>query len=242
MGWRKNTYRVHRWLGLIVALQLLAWSLGGLFFSLFDIERVRGTADAAVRRPEPLALTGPAIPPDEVLRIGRERLGADVEVVDLRLHQRDGRLVYELRDASGAVRALVDAAEGEALEPLTPDEAGLRARDDFVHPSRVLDVRLIERDPPLEYRGKRLPAYRVVLDHPKRPHIYVDPVTGDILARRSRLWRTFDFFWMLHIMDYGEREDFNHPLLVVASLLAVLTSASGVALWGWRAARFRRAR
>ena len=76
-----------------------------------------------------------------------------------------------------------------------------------------------------------MPVYRVILDHPKKPHIYVSPVTGEIITRRNRPWRLFDFFWMLHIMDYGERESFNHLLLTFMSLLAITTSASGLVLW-----------
>jgi len=35
---------------------------------------------------------------------------------------------------------------------------------------------------------------------------------------------------MLHIMDYDEREDFNHPLLYLTALAALLFSLSGVVL------------
>lgn len=82
-----------------------------------------------------------------------------------------------------------------------------------------------------------MPVYRVVLDHPKQPHIYVCPITGEILKRRNKLWRIFDFFWMLHIMDYGERENFNHWLLTAMSVLAITTSTSGLILWWWRLPR-----
>ena len=55
-----------------------------------------------------------------------------------------------------------------------------------------------------------------------------------MLARRTTRWRVFDFLWMLHIMDYDEREDFNHPLLVSASLIALLAALSGVGLYFFR--------
>lgn len=44
---RKANYLIHRWLGLIVSLQLLAWSLGGFMFSVLEIENVRGERDVA---------------------------------------------------------------------------------------------------------------------------------------------------------------------------------------------------
>ena len=42
MKWRKNLYFVHRWIALLVSLQLLAWSVGGFTFSILDIDNVHG--------------------------------------------------------------------------------------------------------------------------------------------------------------------------------------------------------
>lgn len=36
-------------------------------------------------------------------------------------------------------------------------------------------------------------------------------------------WRVFDFLWMLHIIDFDSRDDFNHPLLQIASALETST-------------------
>jgi uncharacterized iron-regulated membrane protein len=108
---------------------------------------------------------------------------------------------------------------------------------DFAPEAAVLSVTLLEGEPPIEYRGGAMTVYQVILDHPKKPHIYVSPVTGDVLKRRNRLWRVFDFFWMLHIMDYRNRDDINDWLLTTMSLLAILTSASGLVLWWWRVPR-----
>lgn len=94
---------------------------------------------------------------------------------------------------------------------------------------------------PARVRSRRLPVWCVELDHPRHPRIYLDAVTGDVVARRNSWWRVYDFFYMLHLMDYTERERIHHPLLSIAAALAVLTSLSGVALWGWRALSQRRA-
>ena len=50
----------------------------------------------------------------------------------------------------------------------------------------------------------------------------------------------FDFFWMLHIMDFDEREDFNHPLLQIAAALGLIIALSGVVLWVLTTRLFRR--
>ncbi|MEE8409102.1 MAG: PepSY domain-containing protein, partial [Myxococcota bacterium] len=225
-------YSVHRWIALAVSLQLLAWSLGGLTFSVLDIEAVRGSHDTR-------QIDSPALPVSEVAVTPAQAVAAagtkgDVLAVSLRV-LRD-RPVYVVEPVDGN-STLVDARTGDRLEAVDRREAERIALADFASDARAVAADLItaDDDVPLEMRGREPPAWRVVLDHPREPHIYVSAITGAVIARRNDLWRLFDFFWMLHIMDYGERESFNHPLLVAASLLAVMTALSGVVLWGWRA-------
>ncbi|GIT36778.1 MAG: hypothetical protein Ct9H300mP6_06460 [Gammaproteobacteria bacterium] len=61
--------------------------------------------------------------------------------------------------------------------------------------------------------------------------VYVDPNTGEIAAIRTRLWRTFDFLWSLHIMDYRERDDFSHWLIRIFAFIGLMTIVSGMLLW-----------
>lgn len=229
---RKSIYLAHRWLGLVVCLQLLAWSVGGLVFSLLDIDRVRGTTNSSGPLLEPLAPSAQLISPAKALTASGL---ADTPIASIALVDRGLGPSYELRDAEGTILMRVNAATASPHPLLTPDQAKAQARADFIHDAPVTTVELIESAPPSELRGKPLPAYRVTLDHPSSPHIYVDAVSGQILARRNNAWRAFDFFWMLHIMDYNERENFNHPLLTAFSLLAILTASTGASLWIWRA-------
>jgi uncharacterized iron-regulated membrane protein len=231
---RRKLYAIHRWIGLIVGLQLLAWSGGGLLFSVLEIGEVRGELDMRPRPASPLDATTIRASTADVVHVASRRWGAE-RVVEIRLRNRRGAAVYEIRDADGEAIGSIDAKTGEVVRQLEPEEAGNVALEDFAPEAAVTDVTLIESSPPLEYRGKPLPVYRVALDHPKRPHIYVSRITGEVTARRNARWRLFDFFWMLHIMDYEEREDFNHPLLTVFSALAVLSALSGLVLHAVRA-------
>ncbi len=85
--------------------------------------------------------------------------------------------------------------------------------------------------PPIEYRGRPLPAFRVVLDDADATAVWVDARTGDVTARRTDRWRVYDFFWALHVMDHAGRDDVQHPLLDAAASLAELTALTGLVLW-----------
>ncbi|MCA9250284.1 MAG: PepSY domain-containing protein [Phycisphaerae bacterium] len=236
MHWKKKSYLVHRWLGLLISIQLLAWSVGGLVFSLLDIEKVRGNRDRVVAAPLVIKPHAGMLRSEQAVALAKRELG-DVDVTGLVLRSRQGRLVFDVLGPESRPLAVVSADDGGVSTDVGAKAAGLIAAADFRFSTQVQSVQLIQDEAPLEYRGKRLPAYRVVLDHAEAPHIYVCAVTGEVLARRNQSWRIFDFFWMLHIMDYSQREDFNHWLLTVASALAVATSATGILLWGLRLRR-----
>ena len=48
--------KTHRWLGLLMALQIIAWMASGLWFSIFPIEEIRG--EHLTRPAERLEVTG----------------------------------------------------------------------------------------------------------------------------------------------------------------------------------------
>jgi hypothetical protein len=82
--------------------------------------------------------------------------------------------------------------------------------------------------PPREYGGKG-PVWGVEFEDPKAS-FYVDAITGDVRAVRTGLWRTFDFMWGLHTMDWKERENFNSWWIKLTAVCAVIFFLTGVIL------------
>ena len=237
MKLRKTTYVLHRWVGLIVCVQMLAWSVGGLFFAVFDIETVRGTTEARPVVPAPVAVDEVGIAPPQAVELATQAGAETADTVRIILRTGvDGAPEYILRDKDNKPLARIDATTGDVTRRITEAVAVERAKADFIHDAPIKSVTLLEDENnlPGEVRGRAAPLYRVNFDHSHGTRIYIDGVTGDVVARRNHTWRAFDWFWMLHIMDYDERSDFNHPLLIIFAALAVITSASGIGLWGWR--------
>ena len=77
-------------------------------------------------------------------------------------------------------------------------------------------------------------------DHPLGTRLYVSVERGVVTARRNDRWRWFDLFWMLHVMDYEDRDDFNTWWLQVAAALGVITILSGFTLAALTSPRLRR--
>ncbi len=83
---------------------------------------------------------------------------------------------------------------------------------------------------PNEARGRNAPLWQVQLEGSENARIYISAQTGEIVAKRTDRWRLFDFMWMLHIMDYDDRENFNHPLLYLTALSALVFTLTGFVL------------
>ena len=232
--------KIHKYLGLIVGIQLLLWAAGGLFFSLNPIARVRGETETSP--PASLDLTRPpASPAPALAELMAKHPGVEVLSVTLRPHL--GGEVFEIEYRYGGKTrwALADAPNGRLRSPVTEDEAVALARADFVPDASTGDVALItEVGPADEYRGGPLPAYRVSFDHPLGTRLYVSVERGVVTARRNDRWRWFDFFWMLHVMDYEGRDDFNTWWLQLAAALGVVTILSGFTLAALTSPRLRR--
>ncbi len=245
MRLRPTLFLLHRWISVIVSVQLLAWSCGGFIFSVLQLNDVRGRSDAAEKLLHTLPITPPLTSMETALAVARENL-QQTPIGHIALEHRLDKLVYGVYETEGKQLLLIDAQTGQPLPEITKSEAGVIALHDFKHSTNIVSIEYLDASMkeagtvPGEFRGRSLPAYKVVLDHEREPHLYIDALSGKVVARRNDLWRVFDFFWMLHIMDYDERENFNHPLLVVASGFAVLSAFSGLVLWGFRLPRLWR--
>ena len=94
-------------------------------------------------------------------------------------------------------------------------------------------------EPGSEYRGRNLPLFKVVTQDQENDEInvYVDAISGQVVAIRSQQWRLWDLMWGLHIMDWETRDEINNWLLKLFSVLALISSLTGVFIffrWDWK--------
>ena len=61
-------------------------------------------------------------------------------------------------------------------------------------------------------------------------HFYVDAGSGEVVARRTRFWRVYDFMWGLHIMDLQGRKQTHNPWIVTFALLALVMTLMALVL------------
>jgi uncharacterized iron-regulated membrane protein len=215
MKLRQTLRRIHIWLGWIVGLPLLAWTVSGLVMVARPIEEVRG--EGLIEELTALPFGTVPVPP----QIGPR------PVTSIKLEQRhDGpRWVISYRDGGSR---LADAATGRLLPPLTAADARNLVETRYNGRAKVKAVdRTHAENPPIDLRRK-IEAWRVTMDDGTR--FYVDAATGEIAARRTSWWRFYDFMWGLHIMDLKDREDTHNPLVIGFGVVALLTTVMAIIL------------
>lgn len=219
--------QLHKWIGLIVGLQVLFWVGGGLVMTAIPIETVRSEHRVAEAQLEPLALDGlPGL---------REIAGrAGVVPVQADLHGTPRGPAWTLKPASGEP-VIVSAVTGRPFAPMSADEVSAFAKRAYRGEAAVTGVAYLATAP--EETGKSGPLWRVDFADSEKTSFYVSPSTGEVVSRRSGVWRLFDFFWRLHVMDWDDGEDFNHPLIIITTALTLIIVITGFVLLWVRVAR-----
>lgn len=222
---------VHKWLALLIGIQIVFWVVSGLFFTLFPIEQIRSEH---LIRPAPVVTPLDAASFTHLAHLRDAQGRAPTKIT---IEQRASGAVAIAEFADGAI-ILFDATSGQQLSPLDREAATRAARAHVTLSSEPVGAELVESGS-AEYRGA-LPAWRVQFADGGLS-VYVAANTGAVTARRSDLWRLYDTLWALHIMDWENHEDFNHPLIIVVTWLTLLSVIAGVVLIPYRI-RFRSAR
>lgn len=223
-----TTFRIHRWLGWLIGLQVLIWVTGGVVFSLVPFNSWVKGADTV----RPPAVVLPAGWPERVVQtLGAAARRGDVVALAAVATPQGPALRLSYR---GGLDPVIVPADGTAWAP--PDESALRRFAAGLYRGKAA-VTVVERLASVPRRlgivaetGGRGDLWSLRFDDALATRIYLDGRTGEFVTSRNEAWVWYDFFWRLHIMDYAQGEDFNGTLLRVAALSAFGLVLAGVVL------------
>ena len=212
---RSALRRYHIWLGWLIGVPMLFWTLSGVVMVWKSNDEVRGVALLA--DPQPFALgTAPVAP-----RIEGRGLNS------LTIEPRAAGPRWVLRFADGGTR-LADPASGRLLPGYSAADAVREVMARYTGKARVVSVtRTDPAKPPLELR-REIAAWAVSMSDGTR--FYVDASSGEIVARRTRWWRFYDWMWGLHIMDLQTREDTHNPWIIGFGIATLVTTILAIVL------------
>ena len=202
----------HKYLSLAISIQLLLWTVSGIYFAFNKIELIRG---------EQYLLNG------EVSNLDLTNVNGTFNAKSVNILKRLDKWILRLE---GESQVYYKALNGEELMELNAEEASEIVRQKTsLTPLRAVKIKSPSRGS--EFRGRKLPLYKVSTESEDNINVYVGAMSGEIAAIRSDSWRTWDFMWGAHIIDYRDRDNIDNFLLKVLSILALISALSGIALF-----------
>ena len=211
---RNIVRNTHKYLSFFISLQLFLWTISGIYFAFNKIELVRG---------EQYRLT-------ESFRVNFNEVNfSRSDVYQIKAIKRLDEIIF-----------VVNASKGtEYLNALGTPVSKLSKSEVFeiVSSSSTLEPidleEISESSKGSEFRGRDLPLYKVTSlnDKDKKINLYLNVFSGEITAVRSLQWRIWDLMWGFHIMDWQTRDKINNIFLQIFSILALVSSISGIMLF-----------
>ncbi len=205
---------VHKYLSFSISLQLLLWTVSGIYFAFNKIEMVRG---------EQYILS-------QSYAVDLSQINFNIpEAENVRLSKRFNEEIIIITKDIG--KEYLDI-KGNSLNKLSMDEAlKIVGNKTTLKPLNVEEIKMEKNGS--EYRGRSLPLYKVTSKNKvnEKINVYLNVFSGEILAIRSTQWRIWDLMWGFHIIDWQERDNINNFLLKIFSILALISSLTGLLLF-----------
>ena len=204
----------HKYLSFFISIQLLLWTISGIYFAFNKIENVRGEQ----YRLQPSS------------NYSFKNIEFEIpEATSVVVKKRLDKTIIAASTKAG-MRYFDEA--GDPLKKISFDEAKkIVVKNTLLKPIAVEEIN--ESKKGSEYRGRQLPIYKVITHNANNKEInaYLNIFSGDIVAIRSAQWRIWDLMWGFHIMDWQERDNIDNMLLKIFSILALISSLSGILLF-----------
>tara|TARA_B100001179_G_C18559454_1_gene389855 strand:- start:14 stop:673 length:660 start_codon:yes stop_codon:yes gene_type:complete len=205
---------IHKYLSFLISLQLLLWTVSGIYFAFNKIEMVRG---------EQYILS-------HSYAVDLSQINLNIaEAENVRLSKRlNEEIIIITKDIGNEYLDI----KGNSLDKLSTDAAlKIVGNKTTLKPLNVEEIKMEKNGS--EYRGRPLPLYKVTSKNKanEKINVYLNVFSGEILAIRSAQWRVWDLMWGFHIIDWQERDNINNFLLKMFSILALISSLTGLLLF-----------
>ena len=211
---RNIVRNTHKYLSFFISLQLFLWTMSGIYFAFNKIELVRG---------EQYRLTESFPINFDEIKFSRS------DVQQVKAINRLGEIIFVVSGSNGI--EYLDAS-GTRISKLNKNEVfEIVSSSSSLKPIDLEEI--TESSKGSEFRGRDLPLFKVTSlnDNDKKINLYLNVFSGEITAVRSLQWRIWDLMWGFHIMDWQTRDKINNIFLKIFSILALVSSISGIMLF-----------
>lgn len=215
--------KLHKWLSLLVGLQLLVWLGTGLYFNLMDHQKASGNQYKQT----------PVVAQVDINRLVEPQLvlSQTKQVVSIKQISLLEHPYYLLTHNKGLYShfdndySLVDAY---TAEPVVIDETMVRKLAQSSYNGKGVIKNAVKLSPPYEdILREQNEVWQVNYADYIQTSVYIDAGSGRIIKHSNDDKRFVDIFFMLHFMDYGTEGSFNNVQIILFSIFTLFFSLTG---------------
>ena len=209
---------LHKWLSIIIGLQVVIWVTSGMIISLLDQQIVGGRSTKQdVPANQPLGTAVNLVP------LHTLNLGVDEPIISARLERVVSQLVYRIKTTT-QTRSYY--AKTGAVFSINQQQAKQIALHSYRGPGSLITSKyLLDGSEEVPKAGA---VWRIAFDDGIATRVYLSDLDGSVVAHRNRYWKVVDFLLMLHFMDYTRAHHFNNPQIIIIGFLALWLTISGL--------------
>lgn len=219
----KLVKKLHRWLSVIVGLQLIIWITTGLYFNLIskqwhsaDTYKQAGAQAKCPTKPYPisvLGLTRAALS----IELKSNALGCYYLIQYQQIfHQ------YQAMDAKS-----YNARTGSLLREMTSEQAVTLAINSYAGSGKVASIS--KQPPGSSSDGKQQnPVFRVDFLDDRNTSVFVHAITRQVIRHENDNSRFHKLMFTLHFMDYFTPGNFNNWLLSLFGAMTLILTITGI--------------
>jgi len=212
--WLRKT---HKWLALFAGIQVLIWSVSGLYMTFVDLDIIHGDHLVSMQKPQ-------VIDSSSILPISKKIIDENKPIHSIKLKAYFDRPVYEIR--AKELLVIVDALTGEKKNNLSKSDIQQNTQQIYAGEASISAIELLNQYP-TEIGGRKQSVWQVKFDDWSNSTLYFHPKSGRLISKRTDLWRTFDFLWLLHIMEMWDSEGYSGLLFRLFSIASLLMTLFG---------------
>ena len=162
--------KLHKWLGLLVGLQLVIWSISGFYMVVIDIDIIHG--DHLVQPAETIGEKDLALFSEQLTRLVQD----NPQATAISLSMLNGRATAEITAPDATL--LHDIGDGKIASQIDEVTSGKLAKAYYAGSGAIETLSLISANPPHEIGSRALPLWRVDFDDAWGTTLYISATTG----------------------------------------------------------------
>lgn len=223
MQWVK---KIHKWVSLLIGLQVFIWVLSGLIFNVIDHNKARGnTYRQEISAKQNIIAEKDLLPVESIL-------AAYPDTIELTQTTLLSKPYYLLTKEQALYQhfansyQLVNAISGE-LTIVDKQLATDIAKASYNGPGDITSTTLLTGNI-ADFTKQKNPSWQVNFSDKLQTRVYVEQGSGRLVGHSNSDKRFANFFFMLHFMDYGDEGSFNNIQIIVFAFITLWLTLSGL--------------